>query len=210
MNTIRQKRMKAEDRKKSIIQASKGLFAKKGLHGVSVDEIARACGVSPAVLYQHFPSKEKLYEAVLGAAACNREYYLDAVLGGPDGFGDVLYRMTLVFVKSRIADVDTLRIELRSIIDGDGISEQFFMNQWRSFIDYIEISLNELMKEGQIPQIDIPLAALAFVGLCREVMLSQTMHIGEKRFQDIEYMIREMVNFYLRMVGLKALPPDAG
>ncbi len=206
MKTIRQKRMKAEDRKTSIILASKSLFAKKGLHGVSVDEIARACGVSPAVLYQHFLSKEKLYEAVLDAAACNREDYLDAVLDGPAGFGDVLYRMTLVFVKSRIADADTLRIELRSIIDGGGISDQFFLNQWRSFIDYIEISLKELMKEGQIPKIDIPVATLAYVGLFREVMLSQTMRVGEKHFHNLESLVREMVNLYLRMVGLKTLP----
>lgn len=210
MNTIKQKRMKAEDRKTSIILASKGMFAKNGLHGVSVDEIAKACGVSPAVLYQHFPSKEKLYEAVLDAVACNREDYVDAVLGGSDAFGDVLYRMTLVFVKTRIADVDTLRIEVRSIIDGDRLSEQFFQNQWSSFIDYIELSLDDMMKEGRIPQFNIQLAALAYVGIFREVMLSQTMRVGEKRYQDVESLVKEMVNFYLKMLGINNQVADIG
>lgn len=205
MNTTKQKRMKAEDRKTSIILASKKMFAKKGMYGVSVDEIAKACKVSPAVLYQHFPSKEKLYEAVLDAVACNREDYVDAVLGGPDDFGEVLYRMTLVFVKTRISDVDTLRIELRSIIDSDGLSEQFFQNQWSSFIDFIELSLTDLMEERRIPQIDVHLAALAYVGLFREVILSQTIHVNEKHGQSVELLVREMVNLYLRMVGLNIL-----
>lgn len=36
------------------------LFAERGYEGVSMVEIARAGGVTPAVIYDHFPSKAKL------------------------------------------------------------------------------------------------------------------------------------------------------
>ena len=44
-----------------IILKAGSLFAEKGLHGVTTKDIAKACGVSEPVLYQHFATKEALY-----------------------------------------------------------------------------------------------------------------------------------------------------
>lgn len=44
-----------------IILKAGNLFAEKGLHGVTTKDIAKACGVSEPVLYQHFATKESLY-----------------------------------------------------------------------------------------------------------------------------------------------------
>ena len=41
------------------------LFAQKGYNGTSVRDIARAAKVSEALLYKHFPSKEKLHNEIL-------------------------------------------------------------------------------------------------------------------------------------------------
>jgi len=59
------KRLKASERRATILAVAKVLFSDRGYHGVSVDDIARRLGVSPAILYRHFPSKEALYESVL-------------------------------------------------------------------------------------------------------------------------------------------------
>jgi AcrR family transcriptional regulator len=40
-------------------------FAASGFHGTSMEEIADAAGVTKPVLYQHFPSKRKLYLELL-------------------------------------------------------------------------------------------------------------------------------------------------
>ena len=45
------------------------LFAQKGYNGTSVRDIARAANVSEALLYKHFPSKEKLYDEILRFSA---------------------------------------------------------------------------------------------------------------------------------------------
>ncbi|HEY9164428.1 MAG TPA: TetR/AcrR family transcriptional regulator, partial [Magnetovibrio sp.] len=157
------KRLSAEARRTSIIQHSKPLLAKHGLSGVSVNDLAKACHVNAAVLYQHFPSKEILYRTVLEEFACTRDDYVDAVLTGPDDFGNVLYRMTLVYAKSRSADVDILRIELRSIIEGDAIRDEIFTNQWKGFTDYIEATLEEMIETKQIPAIDLTVASMTYV-----------------------------------------------
>lgn len=48
-----------------ILDASEVVFARRGLAGTRVREIAAAAGVNGASLYNYFPSKEALYEAVL-------------------------------------------------------------------------------------------------------------------------------------------------
>ncbi|MGL5808749.1 MAG: TetR/AcrR family transcriptional regulator [Nocardioides sp.] len=42
------------------------VFAARGYHAASMDEIAERAGVSKPVLYQHFPGKLELYLALLG------------------------------------------------------------------------------------------------------------------------------------------------
>jgi len=56
--------MSAEDRQEAIIRAAARVFADKGFHGATTRALAMAAGVSEALLYRHFPSKEALYEAI--------------------------------------------------------------------------------------------------------------------------------------------------
>ena len=48
-----------------ILDAAEILFAERGLAGTAVRDIASEVGLNPASLYNHFPSKLALYEAVL-------------------------------------------------------------------------------------------------------------------------------------------------
>jgi len=48
-----------------ILDSAEALFAARGFAGTSVRDIANAVGLNPASLYNHFASKEALYEAVL-------------------------------------------------------------------------------------------------------------------------------------------------
>jgi len=126
-----------------ILRRSKRLFARKGYSGVSMSELAKACGVSPAVIYQHFPSKEALYKEVLQAFACARDDYLEALLEGPDDFPDTLYRLTRAYLQARLRDKDTLRMELRSIADEDRVRHAIYESQWSGLATYVETMLRE-------------------------------------------------------------------
>lgn len=48
-----------------ILDAAETHFARRGLHGARVRDIAAACDLTAAALYRHFPGKEDLYAAVL-------------------------------------------------------------------------------------------------------------------------------------------------
>jgi AcrR family transcriptional regulator len=48
-----------------ILDAAERLFAAYGLDGVAVRDLARETGLTASSLYNHFPSKQALYDAVL-------------------------------------------------------------------------------------------------------------------------------------------------
>jgi AcrR family transcriptional regulator len=62
-------RLSSRERRRAIVTAVQGSFAQKGFDGTTTRELARAAGVSEALLYKHFPSKESLYAAMLDACA---------------------------------------------------------------------------------------------------------------------------------------------
>jgi AcrR family transcriptional regulator len=55
-----------DDRKTSAVirDTAAGMFAERGVAGVTIRDIAAAAGVSPALVIHHFGSKERLREAV--------------------------------------------------------------------------------------------------------------------------------------------------
>ncbi len=59
------KRLTAAARRELIEAAATEVFAERGYHGASIDEIARRSGVSPPVVYDHFASKQDLHRRLL-------------------------------------------------------------------------------------------------------------------------------------------------
>jgi TetR/AcrR family transcriptional regulator len=58
-------RMSAADRQRQLLEVATSAFSRRGFKGTTTKEIAAAAGVTEAVIFQHFPSKEALYSAVL-------------------------------------------------------------------------------------------------------------------------------------------------
>jgi AcrR family transcriptional regulator len=52
-------------RREEILQIAMGLFATRGYHGVSMDDIGSAAGVTGPALYHHFAGKEAMLAAAL-------------------------------------------------------------------------------------------------------------------------------------------------
>jgi AcrR family transcriptional regulator len=196
------KRLKASERRAAILAVAKVLFSDKGYHGVSVDEIARRLGVSPAILYRHFPSKEALYEEVLNEIACKRESYVEAVVSSDGSFDDVLKKITTIYIDSVSKDPDYLRMELQSALEGSDATRQFFENRWKPFSDFIEFSLGEMIAQKRIQVIDTKVAALAYQGMIREALYAKCIY-RSPRYRELELPVLcdHLIGLFLKAVG---------
>jgi AcrR family transcriptional regulator len=65
------RRLSAAERRERVLAAATEAFAAHGYADARIDAIARAAGVSPPVLYDHFESKLALYETVLDSHFAN-------------------------------------------------------------------------------------------------------------------------------------------
>ena len=198
-------RLSGPERRQTILSQAQRLFAEKGFHGVSIDEISRAVNVSPAILYRHFDSKQDLYDAVLLELASQRESYVDTVVNSGTNFEDVLTGMTHVFINSIDENPNLLRIEMQSLLDGNPATSEFFKNRWKSFTDYIEFGLNQRMPYD-LPNREITIlsAGLMFQGMVREALLQKYLQ-PEDRLIDISLseLSHELVRLFLRAVGIE-------
>ncbi len=195
------KRLSAEERRASIIKVAKRLFAQAGFHGVSIDEIVKEVGVSPAILYRHFESKDELYEAVLHEFSATRESYVEAVVANDIGFEQVLRSMTTVFVSSIMSHPDMLKMEMHSQLEGSEASQEFFLNRWKSFTDYIEFNLAELQAQKKIHPINAKATALIYQGIIREVLLQKCVQQAD-RFQEmpVAILVDEVISLFMKII----------
>jgi len=203
MNT----RLSGPERRQSILKEAQQLFAEKGFHGVSIDEIARAVNVSPAILYRHFDSKQALYDAVLHELSSQRESYVEAVVNSDATFEEVLIGMTKVFIHSIDDNPNLLRIEMQSMLNGDPATTEFFENRWKSFTDYINFGLNERLAYSVTDrEITILSASLMFQGIVREALLQKYLQ-PQDRLVDIslDELTRELVSLFLKAIGIHEL-----
>lgn len=88
-------RRDAQRNRDQLVQAARQLFAVHGL-GVALDEIARAAGVSIGTLYNHFPNRADLVDAVFADRAETVVRFAEHALSIPDpwaGFVHFLERV---------------------------------------------------------------------------------------------------------------------
>ena len=65
--------MKQEDTRQRILEKALELFSTQGYDSVSVGEIAKAVGIKAPSLYNHFPSKRAIFDAIVASTAARYE-----------------------------------------------------------------------------------------------------------------------------------------
>jgi AcrR family transcriptional regulator len=119
-------RASARDRQASLIAAAASLFAAKGFNGTTTKEIAKAAGVSEALVFKYFPTKRSLYAAILEEKVSVNEL-LEAVEAAAQKHDD--HRVFTMIASYRIrpgVDSTFLRLLLFSALEGHELSELFF------------------------------------------------------------------------------------
>jgi AcrR family transcriptional regulator len=69
MTAAPKRRLTAEERRTGILDAALAVFSRRGYHAASIDDIAGEAGVSKALIYEHFASKQELYADLIARNA---------------------------------------------------------------------------------------------------------------------------------------------
>jgi AcrR family transcriptional regulator len=196
-------RASAGDRQASLIAAAASLFAAKGFNGTTTKEIAKAVGVSEALVFKYFPTKRTLYAAILAEKVTVNEL-LDVVEAAVTKRDD--HRVFTMIASYRIRpDVDStfLRLLLFSALEGHELSELFFGKHHKVFYDYLAAYIRTRIKDGAFRSVDPLLAARAFIGM---VVHHRLLHeiFGVPMHQSHEDTVATYVDLFL--AGLIKMP----
>ncbi|HEX3450322.1 MAG TPA: helix-turn-helix domain-containing protein [Isosphaeraceae bacterium] len=131
------RRLSSEERRDSILKAARRVFAENGFRGTTTKALAEAAGVSEALLFQHFPTKEALYTAMLSALFGEHEPDVNSQLVAMEPSTATLVLIVHQFYKSLIdprgradkADVANIaRLMFRSVVE-DGEFARLFIQR---------------------------------------------------------------------------------
>jgi len=75
-------------RRHAIIEAGRAVFATKGYHEATLDDVAEAAELGKATLYSYFDSKEALFDSVLEDAFQTMKAIGQTALGRPGSFAE--------------------------------------------------------------------------------------------------------------------------
>jgi AcrR family transcriptional regulator len=159
-------RMTAADRRGQILRGAMELFAEKGFRGATTREIARHLGISEALMFKYFPSKEALYRAIIQKRTDGSEemfFPKEAIQAKDDR--QVFRSIASNLIARNTGDPTFMRLILYSALEGHDLSRIFFethvMGKTRLLADYIR----QRIKEKAFKPVPPLLAARAFMGM---------------------------------------------
>jgi len=181
--------MTAEDRKLQILRVAVSLFSQKGFGGTTTKEIAHAAGISEAMVFRHFATKQELYTAILDHKACsgdsmNPEEMVAEALKQKDDRA-VFEQLALGALEHHEGDPEFQRLLLHSALEGHELSEIFFEKFVRRVYELLGGYIAERQRDGAMVQIDPAIAVRAFIGMIIHHSLNNNLWDPQRRLLKI-------------------------
>ncbi len=171
-----------------VLRGAREVFMADGFEGASVDDIARAAGVSKATLYSYFPDKRLLFME-MAQTECQR--MSERILSTVDPQKPAREVLTVVatqligFLTSEFAQ-QVFRICVAESDRFPELGQAFYAagpeNGQRQLCDYLQKAVDA----GELDIDDIPMAAEQFAELCKVRLWTRAVFGIQDRFTQEE------------------------
>jgi TetR/AcrR family transcriptional regulator, cholesterol catabolism regulator len=153
-----------------IIDAAARVFAERGFHGATTQDIADVLGIRQASLYYYFPSKEGALELVCLHGVGGFFEVAKAIASGPGTAAEKLSRLIKAHLSPLVDRSDFVRVFLneRQHLPAENRRR---IGKWSRGLERVfEDVLKEGVRRGEFrPDLDTRLAALATLGMANAV-----------------------------------------
>lgn len=110
MDNIPRKERERLAKRQEILKAAREVFAQKGLHAATLDEIAEKAEFAKGTLYGYFQNKEDLFATMLEQEITNLEQSLNRVAAEPLSATDKVEKVVKTMLELFDQNVDFLRL----------------------------------------------------------------------------------------------------
>src|SRR5438067_412687 len=183
-------RMPAGDRRTQLLEIALNVFSRKGFNGATTKEIAAAAGVTEAIIFRHFPTKQALYQAVLESQiGCTgfKEWMAEARACMERNDDEGLFRtIAKVIIRSYSGDARHERVMLFAALEGN---EQGLAH-YRSFsipiFELLRDYLTKRQRDGALAEHDPGAILAAISGMAQRYAMYTRMFGFPSEFSDEE------------------------
>jgi AcrR family transcriptional regulator len=141
------------------------LFASKGFKGTTTRAIATAAGVSEAIIFRHFETKEDLYNAIIAHTIELRSRLWESLdsnhTTAPD-LPTVMRDYAQAFIQSNRNDPTFIRLMMYSSLEDHQFRANFFATVRSSRQRAIREAIDQSIKKGEIRPVDSVLTTRTF------------------------------------------------
>jgi AcrR family transcriptional regulator len=185
--------MPADLRREQILQTAVTLFSQRGFKGTTTKEIAKAAGVSEAIIFRHFANKEELYGAILDSKSCRdglRRYpwesndVLQEAIRAKDDFA-VFYNLALQAIDNHHKDEAFMRLLFYSALEEHELAERFFGEFITQIYGFIGEYVSERQNDGAMREVNPRIVVRAFLGMLIHHSLNNILWDKERRIINI-------------------------
>ncbi|WP_139653461.1 TetR/AcrR family transcriptional regulator [Raoultibacter phocaeensis] len=200
--------------KAAILDAAMQLFSERGFRSTTVRDIAAEVGIKDASLYNHYPSKQAIFDAIIEQAienmggAFRSRGALFLTTDDPSGYGNIpLGALTEKIVSTfEYLFTDPYIVRTRKLLVINQFENQRTMEVYRLIFSEQPLRLQEtvftyLMGTGEFNRADARLLALEFYG---PVFLM--LHNGTPWSEARPIIEAHLASFYLSHASKKELP----
>jgi AcrR family transcriptional regulator len=199
--------MAGEERRLQILEVAVKLFSEHGFRGTTTKEIANAAGVSEAMVFRHFATKQELYAAILDHKACSGEAFQPASLAA-DAISRkddraVFESLALGALQHHERDTHFQRLLLHSALEKHELAQIFFEEFVKRVYEFLGNYIRERQNDGVFIDIDPSVVVRAFIGMVMHHSLNNNLWDPHKRLLNIsnEAAAKEFTNILLN--GIK-------
>ena len=166
-------KMTGDARRQQILQTAVSLFSQRGFKGTTTKEIAKAAGVSEAMVFRHFENKDALYGAILDTKGCQDGVHrfpweenevLKTAIEQKDDFA-VFYNIAFDALKKHQADEGFMRLLFYSALEEHELAERFFHEFIERIYEFIGAYVEERQRDGAFREINPRIVVRAWLGM---------------------------------------------
>jgi len=182
--------MAGEERRHQIVAVAVSLFSDRGFRGTTTKEIAQAAGISEAMVFRHFATKEELYAAILDHKACSSggTFELEQMIGDAVKRKDdraVFEELARGALQYHEEDPEFQRLLLFSALEKHELAQMFFDRFVLSVYEFLGTYIRQRQQEGAFIEMDPAVVVRSFIGMLMHHSLNNNLWDPKRRLLNI-------------------------
>lgn len=186
------------------MDAAISLFLSKGYDQTTLEQVAKAAGISSATVYKHFPTKAELFGGIMSRLWENEPEQLPSMpaCGTPEQ-GLVTIGRSYADLLCRSQTADLFRVVIAEAPRFPELGQELYERGKKPYLERLKVYLEQETATGALRIDDIDLATRQFLGMINDVVFWPRLLIVDfnPTAPEIDRIVTEAVTTFISRYG---------